>query len=151
MEEKKNFSIRVYAIIINEKQEVMITNENYSGIKMTKFPGGGLEWGEGTLNCLHREAMEEFGQEIVIENHYYTTDFFQPTLFFEPAQLINIYYTAHFKESPRFEIVPANIDPGDAQDGQIIFRWFSLNALTDNTMSFQIDKIVAEKLRKEYT
>ena len=54
-----NFVIRVYAIIVNENQEVLISDEFQPGIKMTKFPGGGLEFGEGTIDGLKRELREE--------------------------------------------------------------------------------------------
>ncbi len=36
------FNIRVYALLINEKNEVLITDEFRFGKEMTKFPGGGL-------------------------------------------------------------------------------------------------------------
>ena len=71
-----NFTIRVYAIIINNKNEILLSDEFQMGMKMTKFPGGGMEFGEGTIDCLKREAIEEFGQEIEVLDHFYTTDFF---------------------------------------------------------------------------
>ena len=83
------FIIRVYGIIRNEKNEVLISDEFQLGMKMTKFPGGGLHFGEGTLNCLRREFREECnGQEIVNPEHFYTTDFYQKALFYKNHQLI---------------------------------------------------------------
>ena len=70
----KHFNIRVYGIIINKRNEVLLSDEYLMDMKMTKFPGGGLRFGEGTIDCIRREAMEEFGQEIEIISHYYTTD-----------------------------------------------------------------------------
>ena len=52
------FNIRVYALLINEKNEVLITDEFRFGKEVTKFPGGGLHWGEGTIDCLQRECRE---------------------------------------------------------------------------------------------
>ncbi|MEA1897374.1 MAG: NUDIX domain-containing protein, partial [Bacteroidota bacterium] len=69
----KHFIIRVYALIINNKNEVLLSDEFRLGTKMTKFPGGGLNFGEGPVDCLKREAIEEFGQEIDISDHFYTT------------------------------------------------------------------------------
>ena len=33
---------------------------------VTKFPGGGMEFGEGTIDCIKRECMEEFGEEVEV-------------------------------------------------------------------------------------
>ena len=72
----KKFTIRVYAIIINDNNEVLLSDEFQMGIKMTKFPGGGMEFGEGTFDCLKREAIEEFGQEIEVLDIFIQLTFF---------------------------------------------------------------------------
>ena len=77
MSKISRYIIRVYAIIMNENNELLISDEYQLNMRMTKFPGGGLEFGEGTIDCMKREAIEEFGQEIEILEHYYTTDNFQ--------------------------------------------------------------------------
>ena len=72
-----NFIIRVYGIVLSKKEEVLVTDEFQVGMKMTKFPGGGLHFGEGTIECLQREFIEECnGQEIENIRHFYTTDFY---------------------------------------------------------------------------
>ena len=58
------FTIRVYGILLNERQEVLLSDESYMGYRFTKFPGGGLEYGEGTVDCLKREIREETGLEV---------------------------------------------------------------------------------------
>ncbi len=99
------FIIRVYGIIINNKKEVLISDEFQLGTKMTKFPGGGLEFGEGLEDCLQREFKEECnGQELENITHYYTTGFYQKALFYENCQLISIYYQAELKSPLQFEI-----------------------------------------------
>ena len=90
------FNIRVYALLINDQQEVLVTDEFRFGKEMTKFPGGGLNWGEGTIDCLHRECREELGCEIRIVKHFYTTDFFQCSAFHADHQLISIYYIVNY-------------------------------------------------------
>ncbi|GAJ02545.1 unnamed protein product, partial [marine sediment metagenome] len=52
----QHFVVRVYGLIINDKKEVLLTDEYQLGMKMTKFPGGGLEFGEGPVDCIKREA-----------------------------------------------------------------------------------------------
>ena len=63
MSEAIKMNIRVYSLIINNKHEVLLSDEFRLKQNMTKFPGGGLIPGEGTIDCIHREALEEFNQE----------------------------------------------------------------------------------------
>jgi len=94
----KHVTVRVYGLIINPEQQVLLSDEFRFGIKMTKFPGGGLELGEGPVDCIKREAIEEFGQEVEIIKHFYTTEFFQKAMFVDNHQLICIYYLIAFKK-----------------------------------------------------
>lgn len=71
------FNVRVYGILINEKKQVLVSDEYIRGQYYTKFCGGGLEFGEGTRDCLKREFLEEMNLNIEVTRHLYTTDFFQ--------------------------------------------------------------------------
>ena len=42
-----HISIRVYGLLINEHRQVLVSDEYIRGQHYTKFPGGGLEFGEG--------------------------------------------------------------------------------------------------------
>ncbi|EPB65599.1 putative protein RfaE, domain II, partial [Ancylostoma ceylanicum] len=86
------FNIRVYGILINEHNEVLISDEHRWGMSFTKFPGGGLEWGEGLKDCLIREFREELSINIEIGELFYCTDFFVESAFKKTDQLISIYY-----------------------------------------------------------
>src|SRR6476620_5160426 len=88
----KRFNIRVYGVLINEQQQVLVCDELIRGQRYTKFPGGGLEFGEGTRDCLKREFMEEMDLAIEVTDHLYTTDFYQPSAFNPDDQIISIYY-----------------------------------------------------------
>ena len=93
------FNIRVYGILINDKKQVLVADEYVRGGLYTKFPGGGLEFGEGTRDCLKRELKEELGIEAAIGDHVYTTDYFQMSAFRPDDQIISIYYFAkHLEE-----------------------------------------------------
>lgn len=144
----KKFVIRVYAIIINDRREVLLSDEYVKNTYMTKFPGGGLEWGEGTIDCLKREAMEEFGQSIDVLSHFYTTDYFQKALFYQETQLLSIYYLARFHEPIRFTISDKSFDFPNIQNGNQSFRWKSIDSLTVGDFSFPIDQKVALMLKE---
>jgi 8-oxo-dGTP diphosphatase len=146
--EIKHFNIRVYALIINDKAEVLLSDEYRFDRKMTKFPGGGMLYGEGTVECLRREAMEEFGQELDIIDHFYTTHFFQRAMFHEDQQLISIYYLARFKEPPLFRISVNSFDFPDRIDGSQSFRWARIATLLEDELSFPVDQHVLKLLQK---
>ena len=88
------FTIRVYGILIGEKKQVLVSDEFIRGDYFTKFPGGGLELGEGTRDCLKREFIEEMDLAVEVGEHLYTTDFYQVSAFNPAHQIISIYYTA---------------------------------------------------------
>ena len=58
------FNVRVYGLLINEFDQVLLSDEEESGFRFSKFPGGGLEYGEGLIDGLKREFMEELGIEV---------------------------------------------------------------------------------------
>ena len=143
------FNVRVYAIINNEQGEVLLADEYQLNTKMTKFPGGGLQFGEGTKDCLRREAQEEFGQEIEVLEHYYTLDYYQPSYFYKNCQLLSIYYKARFVDPVRFAISDKPFDFPRWENGSISFRWVAKDRLSPDEVSLPVDKVVAGKLQQE--
>jgi len=146
----KHFNLRVYALIINGSKDVLISDEYFMENYMTKFPGGGLQFGEGTLDCLRREAVEEFGQEIRILAHFYTTDYFQKALYYPDHQLLSVYYLAEFQEDINFKISSKPFDFAD-QDLKQSFRWKSIKELSTEDLTHPIDKKVAGLLKEHFT
>ena len=144
------YSIRVYMLIINERNEILIRDEFLLDMKMTKFPGGGMEYGEGTLSCLQREAMEEFGQELANIRHFYTTDYYQKACFFRDHQLISIYYLAELTEDLKVKISDKPFDFPEFTGGQQSLRWVSLNEIEQEDLTFPIDRKVIGMLKDHF-
>lgn len=140
--------IRVYGLVINDKNELLISDEFVLNTKMTKFPGGGLKFGEGLTDGLKREFEEECnGQQIENLRHFYTTDFYQKALFFEDTQLISVYYLADLVQPLKFKISEKAFDfkihAGETQS----FRWVKIKGIKVDDITFPIDKFVLNKLK----
>lgn len=146
--EIKQFNVRVYGLILNERREVLLADEYQMDMKMTKFPGGGLQFGEGTIDCLKREALEEFGQDIAVLGHFYTLDYFQPSMFYSDYQLLSIYYRAKFPKPVQFRISEKPFDFSELKNGNISFRWRSVQNISAAEMTLPVDKVVADMLRE---
>lgn len=135
----QRFNIRVYGICINERQEILLSDESYQNLNFTKFPGGGLEFGEGMIDCLKREFQEEFELEIEVGELFYLTDFFQQSAFSEYDQVISVYY-----------LIQANLHQLDEltqnQSLKEKLHWVNLSRLSEESVTLPIDKIVARKL-----
>jgi ADP-ribose pyrophosphatase YjhB (NUDIX family) len=140
------FNIRVYGLFVNKEDEVLLTDEFQLNTKMTKFPGGGLQFGEGTIDCLKREMQEECDQEIEQIVHFYTTDFYQKARYFKNQQLISIYYQAMLKPPVNFKISVKAFDFPELKNGNQSFRWVKIKELKADELSFPIDKHVANLL-----
>ena len=142
------FNIRVYGLYIREGK-VLITDEFRLGIPMTKFPGGGLQFGEGIIDCLHREFMEELSMTISRQEHYYTTEYYQPSeLLAKDEQLISIYYKVYTELPLKISTTERKFD-FEEKDGAQTFRWVVLKNLDPEEFTFPIDKLVAERLKDE--
>jgi 8-oxo-dGTP diphosphatase len=144
----KAFNIRVYGLFINKKTEILLADEERFNMRMTKFPGGGVQFGEGTIDCLKREALEELGQEIEIIRHFYTTDFFQRSAFNEEHQLISIYYLARFTGKEKFKVSEKMFDFTGLKKEIISFRYKPIEDMREEDLSFPADKVVLGLLRK---
>ena len=134
------FNIRVYGIA-KKGNYLLLCDELVHEHKVTKFVGGGLEFGEGTIDGLKREFLEETGKEVHVLRHIYTTDFFQPSVFNAQHQIISIYYEVAFSE----EDFTISNTPSFQHDLQ--FRWAELKHLTENDFTFPIDRVVLKILK----
>jgi 8-oxo-dGTP diphosphatase len=147
MQQLENFNVRVYGILIH-KNRLLVVDEHIKGRDITKFPGGGLELGEGTRQCVEREFMEEAGTRVEAGEHFYTTDFFQQSIFREKDQLISIYYYVSSKELKLLKTSTKKFDY--AEGAEHSFRWLPMKKLDAAEFTFPIDKHVAHLLLRQY-
>ncbi|HRG82601.1 MAG TPA: NUDIX domain-containing protein [Chitinophagaceae bacterium] len=150
------FNLRVYGILLNDQQQVLVSDEYIRGNYYTKFPGGGLEFGEGTRDCLKREFMEEMQLNIEVGDHIYTTDYFQMSAFNPSHQIISIYYFAKALEPIS---VPLRNKPFDFDANQLAiyeekkeietFRFINWDEFSQDAVTLPIDKIVAKIIKEK--
>lgn len=139
------FNVRVYGLLI-ENGNVLVSDEYIKGNYITKFPGGGLELGEGTIECLIREFKEELDLSIEVLDHFYTTDFFVASAFNNSSQVISIYYLVKATGPSNYKVSKKEFDFEKKKEGGQSFRWISLNEIKESNFTFVIDKRVSELL-----
>ena len=149
------FNVRVYGILMDSNKRVLVSDEFIRGNYFTKLPGGGLEFGEGTRECLRREFKEETNLDVAIGDHIYTTDFFQISAFNNVDQIISIYYFATTTEPINLETKTAIFDFEPHQVADItsnceVFRWVEWNDLHEDVVSLPIDKVVIKMIKEKY-
>ncbi len=151
------FNIRVYGILINEEKQLLVSDEFIRGQYFIKFPGGGLELGEGTRDCLKREFKEEMNLKVKVEDHIYTTDYFQVSAFNKDHQIISIYY---FVKALEPITAPLRNKEFDFDEDQMkiykekneieTFRFIDWKNFSAESVTLPIDKIVAVILKEKY-
>ena len=151
------FNLRVYGLLLGTDNQVLVSDELIRGDYITKYPGGGLEFGEGTRDCLKREFKEEMDLEVTVEDHLYTTDFFQMSAFNPEHQIISIYYFVRALEPIR---APLRTKPFDFDERELkiyaerketeTFRFIGWNEFSAESVTLPIDKVVAALLKEKY-
>ena len=135
----KSFNLRVYALII-ERDSILVSRELIGGKYLYKFPGGGLQYGEGLIEGLQRESMEEMNQNLKNIKHFYTTDFFQQSQFDSKDQLIAIYYKAKLTSKINNKLkVPIKDFP--------VFESKKITDFSEKELHFPTDKFVFNLLK----
>lgn len=131
----KRFNVRVYGLWLKDGR-VLVCDEYIKGHKVLKFPGGGLEMGEGTIDCLKREWVEELHTTTEVTSHFYTTDFYQASAY-DDSQVISIYYLVEpdIPDGYRFPV-------SDAEQ----FLWLPIDETLPSKITLPIDVKVAELL-----
>jgi 8-oxo-dGTP diphosphatase len=142
------FNVRVYGILIKD-DAVLVSDEFIKNNKITKFPGGGLEFGEGTKDCVIREFKEELDLDIEVGEHFYTTDFFVTSSFSTNSQVLSIYYKVHALSKLDFKVSKLEHDY-ESKEGAQSLRWLKFKKIKESDFTLIIDRKVGEMLMKEF-
>lgn len=140
--------VRVYAVIIHEGK-ILLSDEFWYDTPMTKFPGGGLEPGEGIKDCLKREIAEELGTEIIHAEHLLTIDSFIASEFIPSSQVIPVYYLVRLKSYETFRVSDYRYDFQRLEHGAISLRWMDLDMFEDNELTFPGDRVAFSALKEK--
>ena len=147
------FNVRVYGILINKEKQVLVSDELIKGNYYTKFPGGGLEIGEGTRDCLKREFKEEMNLNVQVGDHIYTTDFYQKSAW-NNQQIISIYYYVKALEeitvplrTKEFDFDTEQLRIYEMQKEIETFRMIDWDSFSADIVTLPIDKLVANLLK----
>ncbi|MET1055593.1 MAG: NUDIX domain-containing protein [Pedobacter sp.] len=137
------FNVRVYGLLINDANQLLVSDEQSGDRSFSKFPGGGVEYGEGLIDALKREFMEECEAEIEVISHFYTTDFYEKSSF-NDSQILSVYYLVR-EAGPmklNYKTKVFDFDPDTLQS----FRWVNLTELTEDDVTFRTDKTAVSLL-----
>lgn len=142
------FNVRVYGILIDDENRVLISDERTQNVSFTKFPGGGLEYGEGLIDALKREFLEECNLKIEIVKHIYTTDFYEKSSF-NDSQIISIYYQVRALEPLNIELKSKefDFDSENIIDKIEAFRLVKVEDLKTEQLTFKTDKVAWNEMK----
>lgn len=141
------FNVRVYGLLLHD-DHLLVADELVKGQRITKLPGGGLEFGEGTKDCLIREVREEMGVDAFDVEHFYTTDFFQESAFRPGDQIISIYYTFRVNDPLSVPVSAERFAFKQQVNDEESFRWLDLRKAEEEEMTLPIDRVVLRMLLK---
>ena len=141
-----NFNIRVYGILSDSEGRVLISHECIKNQAYVKFPGGGLEYGEGPKNAVIREFQEELNLDIEVEKLLYTTDFFIQSAFKEEDQIISIYYRVSSNELDSISTVDEWPRAESVIKKKQVFQWIKSENLKEKQLNFPGDRAMLRHL-----
>ena len=145
-----NFNVRVYGLLINDQNQILLSDEEEYGFRFCKFPGGGLEYGEGLIDALKREFIEECNVDVDVVGHFYTTDFFIQSAF-NDSQVISVYYIVNPISELQLDFRDAPFDFDKEGDLLQAFRWKDLNDIGIQDVTFPTDQRVVELLKEKWS
>lgn len=149
----KQLSIRVYGIVIHADRGLLLSKEKIKGNFYTKLPGGGLEFGESTENCLKRELVEELGQGFEIIRLFSVSNLVIESKFMPSTQVVPIYYLAIPKNWAKlldFTQKHRLHHPEGDFSTVIQYEWRQITDLSADDFSFPAEKALFPEIIKAF-
>lgn len=143
MELPNRFNVRVYGLLVHDGK-LLVAEETIYGKWVNKFPGGGLEFGEGIHNCLVREFLEETNLAITVGEHFYTNTFFQRSAFNPHDQLLSHYYWVTCADISPLDTTQPSVNPENGE--QIRWHWYAIKDIHPDMFALPVDRVVVEML-----
>ena len=138
------FNVRVYALIVKNNR-LLISEEQHGGVFLRKFPGGGLQFGEGIVQALHRELKEELNADVESEKLLCVTEDFVVSFLNNKQQVIGVHYLVELKQDYSDNHLDNN--RVELENGYIHFKWVMIDELKADDFSSPVDKSAFEKLK----
>jgi len=115
--------------------------ERWQGVDLQKLPGGGLELGEGMIECLDREITEEFEmwKPLTWKHHYVPTHCFASRFRPEEQLILNYFIADQRVEEQHWQITPN--DPN-----LLALKWLSLEPASAEWFTLESDRAAFMKL-----
>lgn len=143
----KRFNIRVYGLLIDDGR-LLVADEINFGMKMTKLPGGGLEFGEGLEAGLKREWQEELRVGIEVGEVFYVNPFLQISAFSNEEEVMGIYFWVRALDPLAVPFSDRPLDFEKEEEGAQVFRWIPLTDMKPEDFTFPIDQSLVPKLKE---
>lgn len=160
------FNVRIYFFLlagagpidrVTLGDRVLLSDEIIGGRPYTKWPGGGLEFGEGPIDCVQREALEELGFAIAVGPLVHATGSFVRSAFRPVEQVLCQYYMARAAD-PGLD-VEALLKMGGGpeaigRDGgptSLSWRWAKVASSEGDALSFETDRAAWKALQMRAT
>jgi 8-oxo-dGTP diphosphatase len=139
------FNVRVYALIVKNNR-LLISEEQHGAFFLRKFPGGGLQFGEGVLQALHRELKEELDADVDSASLLCITEDFVVSFLNNQQQVIGVHYLVDLKQDYSDEFF--NNNHLELENGHIQFKWVLIDSLVAEDFTSPVDKSAFKKLKQ---
>ncbi len=94
--------IRIAAVILNKKNELLLVNHQKNGKSYWLFPGGGVEYGETFEKALKRELKEELSLKIKkIKNFVFINEIIYPD---KKRHIVNLYFKVEINKNDKIKV-----------------------------------------------
>jgi 8-oxo-dGTP diphosphatase len=85
-------TVRVYGFLEDAHGRVLVSAERFRGKPLVKYPGGGVEWGEGIREALVREFQEELQLDVTVGDLVFFNEFPVVSAFDPDVQVFSFFY-----------------------------------------------------------